>query len=141
MVKKTNTEGKQTSSKPSKKVKTKDVGDIKKDTKVTKDKQLKQTPTATEVIGGNGLVEAEKQSIISGFALKSGDTGSPEVQIALATYKILNLAKHLELNPKDNHSRRGLLKIISKRRRILNYLGSKDDARYKELIKCLGLKK
>lgn len=88
-----------------------------------------------------GLIDANKQTIIVDYALKSGDTGSPEVQIALATHKILNLAQHLGLNPKDNHSRRGLLKIISKRRRILNYLSQKDEARYKALIKRLGLKK
>ena len=100
------------------------------------------TPKKIEIEGIEGVaIDAEKQNIIADFGLKSGDTGSPEVQIALATHKILNLAKHLELNPKDNHSRRGLLKIISKRRRILNYLSVKDVARYKELIKRLGLKK
>ncbi|OGK31257.1 30S ribosomal protein S15 [Candidatus Roizmanbacteria bacterium RIFCSPLOWO2_01_FULL_42_14] len=82
-----------------------------------------------------------KQQIIENFATKEGDTGSPEVQIALSTQKVINLTEHLGENPKDNHSRRGLLKIIAKRRRILHYLQSKDEPRYKDLIKKLGLKK
>lgn len=82
-----------------------------------------------------------KQGIIEMFAQKSGDTGSPEVQVALLTFKIQRLTSHLEGNKKDNHSRRGLLKIIAKRRRILNYLQKLDEARYKELIEKLGLKK
>lgn len=82
-----------------------------------------------------------KQDIIDLFAIKDGDTGSPEVQIALTTQKIFNLSSHLQENPKDNHSRRGLLKIIAKRRRILHYLQDKDGARYNELIGKLGLKK
>jgi small subunit ribosomal protein S15 len=83
----------------------------------------------------------DKQKIIEMFAQKKGDTGSPEVQVALLTYKINKLVKHLEENKKDNHSRRGLLKIIAKRRRILNYLQKLDETRYKKLIKNLGLKK
>ena len=86
-------------------------------------------------------VEMPKQDLIQLFATKDGDTGSQEVQVALATHKILNLTKHLEQNPKDNHSRRGLLKVISKRRRILNYLEDKDDDRYKNVIKKIGLSK
>lgn len=82
-----------------------------------------------------------KQNIIEQFALKSGDTGSPEVQVALATLKINKLVAHLDQNPKDNHSRRGLLKIVAKRRRILNYLKNKDQKRYKMLITKLQLKK
>lgn len=87
------------------------------------------------------LESKSKQEIIEEFATKDGDTGSPEVQIALSTQKIYNLSSHLTENPKDNHSRRGLLKIIAKRRRILHYLQDKDDARYNELIVKLGLKK
>ncbi len=83
----------------------------------------------------------DKQQIIEMFAQKKGDTGSPEVQIALSTQKIEKLSEHLEENKKDNHSRRGLLKIIAKRRRILNYLGKLDEKRYKKLIEKLGLKK
>lgn len=82
-----------------------------------------------------------KQEIIDGFAQKKGDTGSPEVQVALLSYKIQRLSSHLEENKKDNHSRRGLLKVIAKRRRILNYLQKLDEKRYKELIKKLDMKK
>jgi len=83
----------------------------------------------------------DKQKIIEKFAQHKGDTGSPEIQIALLTYKIQRLSKHLEENKKDNHSRRGLLKVIAKRRRILNYLQRLDEKRYKKLITQLGLKK
>lgn len=83
----------------------------------------------------------DKQKIIEMFAQGKGDTGSPEVQVALLTYKINKLVEHLEINKKDNHSRRGLLKIIAKRRRILNYLQKIDEKRYLKLIKDLGLKK
>lgn len=82
-----------------------------------------------------------KQEIIEMFAQKNGDTGSPEVQIALLSFKIQKLSNHLDGNKKDNHSRRGLLKVIAKRRRILNYLQKLDEARYKDLLKKLGLKK
>ncbi|MBP7967347.1 30S ribosomal protein S15 [Candidatus Woesebacteria bacterium] len=82
-----------------------------------------------------------KQEIIEQFAQKNGDTGSPEVQIALLSFKIQKLSNHLDGNKKDNHSRRGLLKVIAKRRRILNYLQKLDEARYKELLKKVGLKK
>lgn len=87
------------------------------------------------------ITPADKQNIINQFALKDGDTGSPEVQVAILTQKINNLVAHLEGNPKDNHSRRGLLKVVAKRRRILNYLKDKAEARYQELIKKLELKK
>lgn len=83
----------------------------------------------------------DKQEIIKMFAQKKGDTGSPEVQVALLTYKINHLVSHLEENKKDNHSRRGLLKIIAKRRRILKYLQNLDRSRYQKLIAQLGLKK
>lgn len=82
-----------------------------------------------------------KQEIIGKFAQHKGDTGSPEVQVALLSFKIDRLSEHLEENKKDNHSRRGLLKIVAKRRRILNYLQKLDDKRYKKLIEQLGLKK
>ncbi len=83
----------------------------------------------------------DKQQIINEYAQKTGDTGSPEVQVALLTHKIQKLTSHLEENKKDNHSRRGLLKVIAKRRRILNYLTKLDAARYKEVIEKLGMKK
>jgi len=83
----------------------------------------------------------DKQEIIEEFAQKKGDTGSPEVQVALLTHKIIKLTQHLDINKKDNHSRRGLLKVIAKRRRILTYLQKLDEKRYKKLIQKLGLKK
>jgi len=83
----------------------------------------------------------DKQEIIKKFAQRKGDTGSPEVQGALLSYKINRLIGHLDENKKDNHSRRGLLKIVAKRRRILNYLQKLDSKRYKKLIGELDLKK
>ncbi len=118
--------------------------------KASKAKETVETPvveasTKAEKTTGAKTPEwiagASKQDLINEFATKGGDTGSPEVQVALATHKILNLTMHLEQNPKDNHSRRGLLKVISKRRRILNYLNEKDSARYKDLIKKVNLSK
>lgn len=83
---------------------------------------------------------AEKQRIITEYQTKSGDTGSPEVQIALLTKRIEKLVKHLKTNPGDNHSRRGLLGMVSKRRRLLNYLAKKDTARSQEISEKLKLK-
>jgi small subunit ribosomal protein S15 len=83
----------------------------------------------------------DKQQIIISFAQHEGDTGSPEVQVALLSHKIQRLTLHLEENKKDNHSRRGLLKVIAKRRRILNYLQKLDEKRYKDLIKKLEIKR
>ena len=81
-----------------------------------------------------------KKKIISDFATKDGDTGSPEVQVALLTNQIDALAEHLKKHKKDNHSRKGLLKMVAKRRRLLNFLQRKDEKRYKELVKKLGIK-
>ena len=83
----------------------------------------------------------EKQEIITQFQVKAGDTGSPEVQVALLTKRIDKLVGHLKGNPSDNHSRRGLLGIVSKRRRLLNYLEKKDSKRYKAIAVKLGLGK
>lgn len=102
---------------------------------------VKETKVPAGAKSPEWIAGASKQELIVEFATKGGDTGSPEVQVALATHKILNLTMHLEQNPKDNHSRRGLLKVISKRRRILNYLNEKDNDRYKALIKKVNLSK
>ena len=118
-----------TAKKPTKKV-SKSTPKAKPVKKITKKIEKKDTK-----------LPESKQEIIDLFAQKNGDTGSPEVQVALLTYKIQRLTNHLESNKKDNHSRRGLLKVIAKRRRILNYLTKLDEARYKKLIKKLGLKK
>ncbi|QQS38994.1 30S ribosomal protein S15 [Candidatus Woesebacteria bacterium] len=87
------------------------------------------------------LQTEEKQQIIKKFAREKGDTGSPEVQIALLTAQIEKLAEHLKSHKKDIHSRRGLLSMVSKRRRLLNYLKKRDEGRYKELTKALNLNK
>lgn len=83
----------------------------------------------------------EKKEVISKYQVKEGDTGSPEVQAALLTKRIEKLVVHLKGNPADNHSRRGLLGIVSKRRRLLNYLAKKDHVRYKSISQKLGLVK
>ena len=87
------------------------------------------------------LAPVEKQEIITGFATKEGDTGSPEVQIALLTERIKGLTEHLRSFPKDNHSRRGLLKLVGQRRRLLAYLLKKDNVRYRAVIGRLGLRR
>jgi len=85
-------------------------------------------------------VEARKVDIIKKYKLHKEDTGSPEVQIAIFTEKIDELAKHLKKNKKDNHSRRGLLGMVSKRKRLLSYLKGIDEKRYSGITKKLGLK-
>ncbi len=87
------------------------------------------------------LAREQKQEIITGFATNDGDTGSPEVQIALITERIKGLTDHLRGFPKDNHSRRGLLKLVGHRRRLLAYLVKKDNARYRAVIGRLGLRR
>lgn len=83
----------------------------------------------------------EKLDIIKQFQVKEGDTGSPEVQVALLTKRIEKLVGHLKANPSDNHSRRGLLGIVSKRRRLMHYLEEKNQKRYKDISQKLGLSK
>lgn len=85
------------------------------------------------------LAPADKQKIIQSFATAAGDTGSPEVQIALLTKRIEKLAEHLKEHAHDVHSRRGLLSMISKRRRLLNFLAKKEGKRHEEITKKLGL--
>ena len=87
------------------------------------------------------LAREEKQEIKTGYATKEGDTGSPEVQIALLTDRIRSLTDHLRSFPKDNHSRRGLLKLVGQRRRLLAYLIKKDNTRYRTVIGRLGLRR
>jgi len=82
-----------------------------------------------------------KQELIREFARGEGDTGSPEVQVAILTERIRNLTEHFQTHKKDNHSRRGLLKLVSQRRKLLDYLKRKDEARYQELIGRLGLRR
>ena len=82
-----------------------------------------------------------KNEIIKQFERSAGDTGSPEVQVALLTERISSLTDHFKTHKHDHHSRRGLLKLVSRRRRLLNYLKKNDVSRYKELIGSLGLRK
>ena len=87
------------------------------------------------------LAKEEKAKIIKKFAVDKGDTGSSGVQIALLSTRIKKLAKHLDKNKGDVHSRRGLLSMVAKRRRLLNYLADRDKGRYQKLLKILKLKK
>ena len=83
----------------------------------------------------------KKQEIIAGNAQSKGDTGSPEVQVAILTERIRNLTEHFKGHHKDNHSRRGLLMMVNKRRSLLDYLRKKDEQRYLDIIQKLGLRK
>lgn len=87
------------------------------------------------------LDSEEKKKIIEKYATVKGDTGSPEVQIALLSGKVDRLGEHLKGNKKDVHSRKGLLSMVSKRRRLLTYLLKKDEERYRRIVKDLGLSK
>ena len=87
------------------------------------------------------LARELKQETITGFATNDGDTGSPEVQVAVLTERIKGLTGHLKSFPKDNHSRRGLLKLVGQRRRLLAYLIKKDNSRYRAVIARLGLRR
>ncbi len=87
------------------------------------------------------MLKEEKQQIITTYATKEGDTGSPEVQIAILTSRINTLTEHLKANKKDHHSRRGMLKMVGHRRNLLNYLQKKDINRYRAIIEKLGLRK
>jgi small subunit ribosomal protein S15 len=87
------------------------------------------------------ITAERKQALLKDYAQKSGDTGSPEVQVAILTERINNLTEHFKSHVKDNHSRRGLLKMVSQRRSLLDYLKSKDEGRYKSLIERLGIRR
>ena len=82
-----------------------------------------------------------KQDLIKEYATKTDDTGSPEVQVAILTERISNLTEHFKTHGKDNHSRRGLLKMVSQRRRLLDYVRASDEERYKKLIGRLGIRR
>ena len=87
------------------------------------------------------ITKEKKTEIIEQYATKPGDTGSPEVQIAVLTERIRELTEHLKTNTHDHHSRRGLLKMVGKRRGLLDYLKKKDIERYRTLIEKLGIRK
>ena len=87
------------------------------------------------------ITQEKKSEIIAEYKTKEGDTGSPEVQVALLTFRINDLNDHLTTHKKDHHSRRGLLKMVGQRRNLLNYLKDKDIERYRALVSRLGLRK
>jgi small subunit ribosomal protein S15 len=84
---------------------------------------------------------SRKAELIKSYGVKSGDTGSPEVQVAILSERITNLTEHFKTHVKDNHSRRGLLKLVSQRRQLLDYLKRADESRYKTLIEKLGIRR
>ena len=87
------------------------------------------------------ITQERKQELIKEFAIKEGDTGSPEVQVAILSERIKNLTEHLKSHDKDFHSRRGLLIMVGQRRRLLDYTKAKDKSRYESLIQRLGLRR
>ena len=87
------------------------------------------------------ISDERKKALIKEYATTDGDTGSPEVQVAILTERITNLTEHFKTHAKDNHSRRGLLKMVSQRRRLLDYVKSRDADRYQSLIERLGLRR
>ena len=87
------------------------------------------------------ITAERKSALINQYGLKVGDTGSPEVQVAILTERITNLTGHFKTHVKDNHSRRGLLKLVSQRRQLLDYLARTDEGRYRSLIERLGIRR
>jgi len=87
------------------------------------------------------ITPARKEELIKEFAAQEGDTGSPEVQVAILTARIAALTEHFKTHAKDNHSRRGLLKLVAQRRKLLDYLRGKNEERYQTLIKRLGIRR
>ena len=87
------------------------------------------------------ITAERKTALIKEYAAKEGDTGSPEVQVAVLSERIANLTEHFKTHKNDNHSRRGLLKLVSQRRRLLDYVKSKNEGRYRDLIGRLGIRR
>jgi small subunit ribosomal protein S15 len=87
------------------------------------------------------ITAERKQALVKEYATKNGDTGSPEVQVAILSERINNLTDHFKSHVKDNHSRRGLLKMVAQRRSLLDYLKSKDESRYQKLIERLDIRR
>ena len=87
------------------------------------------------------ITAEEKNRLVKEFATKEGDTGSPEVQIAILTSRITTLTEHFKTHAKDNHSRRGLLKLVAQRRKLLDYVRGKDEARYQSLLERLSIRR
>ncbi len=87
------------------------------------------------------ITQDEKQQLIKDYGSKDGDTGSPEVQVAILTHRIAALTEHFKTHKKDNHSRRGLLKLVAQRRKLLDYTRAKNEERYRDLIQRLGIRR
>ena len=87
------------------------------------------------------ITAEEKARVIKEYGTKEGDTGSPEVQVAILSSRITTLTEHFKTHKKDNHSRRGLLKLVAQRRKLLDYVKRKDESRYRDLIQRLGLRR
>ena len=87
------------------------------------------------------ITAEDKAKVIKEYGTKDGDTGSPEVQVAILSSRIATLTEHFKTHKKDNHSRRGLLKLVAQRRKLLDYVRGKDETRYQDLIKRLGLRR
>ncbi len=87
------------------------------------------------------ITQERKTALIKEFSRGDGDTGSPDIQVAILTERITNLTEHFKTHKKDNHSRRGLLKMVSQRRRLLDYIKRKEDKRYQDLIARLGIRR
>ena len=87
------------------------------------------------------ITAERKQELIKEFAVNKNDTGSPEVQVAILTERIINLTEHLKIHKKDHHSRRGLLMMVGQRRRLLDYVKGKEEKRYQDIVKRLGLRR
>ena len=87
------------------------------------------------------ITAERKTALVKEYANKAGDTGSPEVQVAILSERIAHLTEHFKVHVKDNHSRRGLLKLVSQRRQLLDYVKKRDEARYKTLIERLGIRR
>ena len=87
------------------------------------------------------ITPERKQALIKEYATAANDTGSPEVQVAILTSRISTLTEHFKTHKKDNHSRRGLLKLVAQRRKLLDYLKAKNEDRYRDLIKSLGIRR
>jgi small subunit ribosomal protein S15 len=98
---------------------------------------IPSTPKETPM----SITPEEKARLMKEYATKDGDTGSPEVQVAILTSRISTLTEHFKTHKKDNHSRRGLLKLVALRRKLLDYTKSKDEARYRKLIESLGIRR
>jgi len=97
--------------------------------------------TKTQKGSPMSITTGRKAELINTYATKAGDTGSPEVQVAILSERIANLTEHFKTHVKDNHSRRGLLKLVSQRRQLLDFLKRSDEGRYKTLIERLGIRR